>query len=433
MRRSFSLLAIALGCHAGSATDVGEAAAAVNETPSVKAPECLMWMAPSTLEGAGRGVVAGKDMAAEDLIDSAVSLTVPASYIGDWQLQNYIYASEEDGQSMALFGVGMLFNHREPPNVHHYWDSWEMAHSSDNKYVPSTTYSPVAHNTTEPLVRGQEIFTSYGDSSWFTDRGIFIDGVINGSDTANFTTTPPESVRLVSDEVLIKYGHCITDVYIAKSDKTLGGYGVFATRNFTKGEIVSISPVLTLPKAELENLHFESVLQNYCIAPQNSTVAIFPIGYSAIANHDHFPNMAMEWYAWPNDPPNKLADTLAMPTEELLNKNFAQLDIAYRALVDIEANTELTVFYGINWLHEWAEFLAQQVAFDHLESSEQKQLETDEARPLFRHFIEPPESFPWPELWRDFSTGEEEEEEEEEEGEGEEGSEEGSEEKNEEL
>lgn len=369
---------------------------------------CDMYLAPSTMSGAGRGIIAGKSADAEEQIDSAVSLTIPSAYISDWQLQNYVYASEEEGHSMVLFGVGMLFNHFYPPTVHHYWDTHEIAKSSDNKFVPSTTYSPVGHNTTIPIIRGQEIFTSYGDDSWFTDRGIFLAKKVSETletspnEETNKENDPVDAsplIALVTEKDLVENGHCITDVYVAKSDRALGGFGLYATRDFMKGEIVSISPVLTLPAADIEALESKSVFQNYCIAPHNSSVALFPIGYSALANHDKDPNMVMEWYTWPGDTPEKVKDIFDLPVNDLFAKSFAQLDIAYRATRDIEANTELTIFYGHDWINEWAEHLADQVAFYELDDSEQEQLENEDARPIFRHFVEPPSSFSWPALW----------------------------------
>ena len=363
--------------------------------------ECAMYMAPSTIPGAGRGIVAGKDFDEEEVIDSAVSMTIPAHYIGSWQLQNYVYASEEDGHSMVLFGVGMLFNHLLPATVHHYWDTHEVVQTKDNKFQPSTVYSPVAHNTTTTLKRGQEIFTSYGDDAWFTDRGISLDlnkTKEDGKEDATAVATPP--VLLVSEEDLAKNGHCITDIYVAKSEKTLGGFGVYASRNFSKGEIVSISPVLTLPREELEFIQYESVIQNYCIAASNSSVALFPIGYSALVNHDKNPNLVMEWYSWPNDPPGKLQGLLELPVDDLLKKEFAQLDIAFRATRDIEIHSELTMHYGAAWVEDWAEHLANQVAFDSLDAKEKELLESEDARPWFRAFIEPPATMTWPEGWR---------------------------------
>jgi len=371
--------------------------AAVAEA-SVRKKECAMWVAPSTVPGAGRGIIAGRAYAAEEVIDVAVSMTVPAHHISHWQLQNYVYASEEAGQSMVLFGVGMLFNHLIPASVHHYWDTLTVANTSDNKFEPSTTYSEVAHNTTVGLVFGQEIFTSYGDDEWFSDRGISLDNSTDSAqqpETASSTTTPV----LLSEEDLAKHGHCITDVYVDKSDKGLGGWGLYAGRDFAKGELVSISPVLTLPKEEVEAIQEESVFMNYCIAPSNSSVALFPVGYSALVNHDKNPNMVMEWYSWPNDPPGKLESLFTIPVEDLLAKEFAQLDIAFRATRDIEANSELTIHYGLPWLEEWAEYLSYRASYHLLDEKEQQLLEKDDARPLFRAFIGPPDSLLWPQGW----------------------------------
>jgi hypothetical protein len=65
------------------------------------------------------------------------------------------------------------------------------------------------------------------------------------------------------------------------------GKGLFSNKDFKKGDIVTVSPTLLLPKDNIEIIgeNSNSVLQNYCIASPNSSYVFFPIGYSPLINH----------------------------------------------------------------------------------------------------------------------------------------------------
>jgi hypothetical protein len=153
---------------------------------------------------------------------------------------------------------------------------------------------------------------------------------------------------------------------VAKSTLPFAGRGLFASRNFMKGEIVSISPVLLLPKDEVAELggHSDSVLQNYCIASPDSSVVLLPLGLGALANHAMAgtANMELEVFWWeffhPNDDIDKMRK-LKSTLVELSQEKFAQLDIAYRATRNIHEGEEVTYDYGEGWINSWATHLAE--------------------------------------------------------------------------
>jgi hypothetical protein len=37
------------------------------------------------------------------------------------QLFNYVYGSEDDDESIVVFGIAMMYNHRNPKTVEHLW------------------------------------------------------------------------------------------------------------------------------------------------------------------------------------------------------------------------------------------------------------------------------------------------------------------------
>lgn len=143
------------------------------------------------------------------------------------------------------------------------------------------------------------------------------------------------------------------------------GRGLFASRNFVKGEIVSISPLLLLPKDEVAEVgtYSDSVLQNYCIASPDSGFVLFPLGLGSLANHAmELANMELEIFWWESTHPTDDVDKMRIQMStlaELSQEKFAQLDIAYRATRDIHEGEELTYNYGEGWVNSWASHLAE--------------------------------------------------------------------------
>jgi hypothetical protein len=176
---------------------------------------------------------------------------------------------------------------------------------------------------------------------------------------------------------LADYGHCLTDVRIGTSTVEGAGKGLFAARDFTAGEVVTISPVLTLPKRVVDDSAADSVLMNYCFSSPDSDLVIFPVNYGLMINHasgTNKANVAVDWYDWSPAvqtlsakyhnssgtvlQPLKLADKLAMSAQELFTADFAQLDIAYRATRAIRQGEELFLDYGGAWQEAWEQYSA---------------------------------------------------------------------------
>jgi len=313
--------------------------------------DCSIYLAPSK-HFPGRGIITSKSLESGTIIDySAITLPVPLAKISTWQLNNYVYASEEDYYAMCIFGMAMIFNHMndEYYNAHHYWDiSENIPKISDILMIPYSNYTSVSYSIRENFTveSGNEIFASYGDASWFLERNIQqID--IKSND-----------IVLYKEEELKKVGHCLSNVMIFDSDIPLAGKGLFAYKNFKKDDIVDISPVLILRKHEVESISNESVIMNYVITSKNIDVVLLPLGLSAAINHnsESLANLQMEWYEWStnsHDNLNKYSNI-----EDLLKSEFSPLDVSFRAKRDISYGEELTINYGIEWVEAWASYLA---------------------------------------------------------------------------
>lgn len=208
-------------------------------------------------------------------------------------------------------------------------------------------------------------------------------------------------------EYLSENAHCLTDIYVSESYLSMAGKGLFAKKTFSKGEIVSISPVLFLPKNEVIAASEDSVLLNYCIASEYSSIALLPLGLGAIANHQmsKYANMQIEWLQDSSDP-EVFQKKLNRSADDLLTAKYAEFDIVYRAVRDIDAHEELTISYGEEWVNSWATYLSYLLQWHISNSTLSSFVATEEnphpptlpPRPKFRYPIQPPEGF-FPENW----------------------------------
>ncbi len=355
----------------------------------VYSDECSVYVAPSIIDGVGRGVFAGKNFQPKEIVDTQLTITIPYNYVweGDWSLKNYVFGHEEPDQCMAVLGIGMMFNHRERNKVSHHWEMKEVSHSQDNYWTPSSVSTLVNYDTVIPVEKGEEMYINYGGSHWFKDRGI---SLTDEKDIDEMRIIEPQ----VSAAYLQENGFCISDVYISESELPLAGHGLFAKRSFEKGEIVTITPLLALPSADIELMQHDSVLQNYCLSYPGSDIAMFPIGYAGVINHSPSPLLEYHWFDGWNNANSSLNNTLNMPITELLESDYSLLDLKYVATRAISAGEELTVDYGSRWTESWSKYLAELLVFKAAKSVD----DIHSTKPLFRRFMDVPEGF-FPDGW----------------------------------
>lgn len=346
--------------------------------------ECDLFIAPSFV--GGRGIFAGRSFQSKEIIDVASSMTINQKKIHSWPINNYVYGSDDDHYSMALFGVAMLFNHRNPKDVEHKWEEWPVPSVSKQRYEAHTVYTQVSHETTRSIELGEEIFTSYGGDEWFSSREIHLNSSVSDLQT-----------KYTLDE-LRKVGYCMTHVEVRDSELPLAGRGLFAKRAFKKDEIVAISPVLVVPKHGVEEMAEESVLLNFCMTTPESDVALVPIGYTAMANHGgDDSNLALSWFAWDGQGQGDFSAKLKMTGDALVSSPFAQLDLSYRATRDIAAGEELTFSYSEGWEIKWVQHLDK--LSDWLQESFDSEEESLRNKPVFRTPIGSPDGL-FPKWWR---------------------------------
>ena len=316
------------------------------------------------------------------------------------QIFNYVYADDEEDRVIAMFGSAMIYNHREPHTVQHY-DLTRGRQRTDpyTKKSPYSLHYKLQFQTLRPIMAGEEIFGDYGDE-WFWTRGIDIDDSLDGE----------EPMRYESMAALAEAGHCLTDIEVKRSTIFGAGDGVFARRAFVKGEIVSISPLVNIPKTILKEIEEDTVLGNYCFSIPESDDAFLPIGTGGMINHGGLPedentrvNLKVEWYQWNNNrvilsdktdtdpaaakarPTESDSATVQTPhahAEKGIHSPYGIYDFAYIATRDINVGEELFISYGEEWKTAWEEYGKEKREHhkDHKSGEES-------TPPIFRHFI----------------------------------------------
>lgn len=107
------------------------------------------------------------------------------------------------------------------------------------------------------------------------------------------------------------------DLQIKKSEGK--GIGVFANRNFKKGETLEVAPLILVPIKELEQIK-KTKLYYYYFEYSNSHFAI-ALGYGSLYNHSYTPN-ARYLYDYKNK------------------------KLIYKAIKDIKKNEEIHINYN---------------------------------------------------------------------------------------
>lgn len=96
------------------------------------------------------------------------------------------------------------------------------------------------------------------------------------------------------------------------------GRGVFAKRDFAKGELLEKAPILFLPRGEWPDLE-KTVVYNYCFYwKEDYAIAL---GVGSLFNHSYTPN-------------------------SLYTTNMDDKTVDFRTLKDIQAGEEITVNYN---------------------------------------------------------------------------------------
>jgi len=103
----------------------------------------------------GHGVFADKDYAQDDTIELCPYLFVSEDEVADeCILHNYMFQSAYEGDTdfMVVLGLGMVYNHGDPPNA-----EWEIE-DDDERFVRFFALKEIK--------QGEEILHDYGKQYW---------------------------------------------------------------------------------------------------------------------------------------------------------------------------------------------------------------------------------------------------------------------------
>lgn len=301
---------------------------------------CDRYLMSSVNPEFGRGIYAGKNFKVEDIVEISPSLLVKNTFAMENQLQYFVYATDDEVYDAIVFGEGMMYNSLDTENLVHEWNENKLP-GFDSLYEESyTRYTSFKYTAQESIRTGEELFVNYG-KDWFEQR-------------SHSPITSSEIIkRRYSSKDLEKYGFCLSDTYISSSSIPLAGNGLFSKKAYKKGDIVMLSPVLILPKQDVELTIDSSLLINYCITSNNSDVALLPISVGGMINHGgKTSNVEIMWHL-----ESDTESYLSQSPKNLSKLNYAPLSIKYVAKKPILIGEEITVNYGIEWEKEWFKHL----------------------------------------------------------------------------
>jgi hypothetical protein len=285
------------------------------------------------------------DYSHDDVVAADKAVMVYDRDIKGTQLSNYFYEASDERAFLSM-GFGSLFNHHKPISVDNYWHDKEP---SDDRRSADFFTSAVDYYADRHIQRGDEIFNSYGNMGWFSERSIeFNSGAAEEADES--LSRPLHDLR--------RTGHCLSDVGVYESTVPGVGEGLFAERSFKKGEVVSISPLLFIPKHTLLETSATSLLVNYALSLPDSDVSFLPIGRAGMVNNGgKVASLRLHWYDWKSRrvlEGSELPDAMkGLSVDEIEASRFANLDVCYVATRNIEEGEELTLFYGKEWSKAW--------------------------------------------------------------------------------
>ncbi len=401
-------------------------------------PTCSLYLAQSNIPNAGRGVFAGKYFDINDLVELGPTLLIRGDDCAGTQLEDYIFGSDHDDYSMVVFGPPSLFNSHNNKSLYYNWQpspagvTISASDSILNHSIPYTTYTATVFYALRVIEDGEELLSNYGDG-WFearersegsgdveTDMSESTCANVDSADCnlqnshfdSQTNASNEQSVNVVDDEVRPQSQRiCLTDIEVMPSTIPGAGLGIVATRDFTKGELVTVSPVLTLPRAMVDQTAMTSLLVNYCIADADgeSSIVLFPISKAALINHRLSPydNVEMKWFLWDQQLHNmtvtEAQDEMKhyfMEPDKLMASPVAPLDIAFYAKRDICKGEELFLNYGESWQDDWQDWTMNQEC----SASSSSTVHNCQNNGLpFRHYISAPVGM-FPDIWKIYES-----------------------------
>jgi hypothetical protein len=446
---------------------------------------CRVYMAPSTIPGAGYGLFAGIPFQPGDLVtpgDGVVPIYDPVFQNGNVEHENtflwdeYVWSASTfsamdipgKGMEAASFGVGAL---NVEDSSHHGRDNSNLENTNSPGLGAFSPWYDRKSYATRNIRVGSELFVDYG-YSYFTSRMGTIgpipflehykiadkllhkfsnitnhrDKTTDDEKSSSISTmkedlyqlirsvfyswqsrvlyTLPSNSTLITDvlqhggtirkdylrsirniDYLKVNGACMDHLYVSSSKLVPhAGRGVYTSRPFAKGSIVTTVPLIHIPERKVMTIFEEAkididfdqeepirntsnpvhqqLLLNYCFGHKQSTLLLCPYGIvSSLINHApseienvahlltlrHNPkaNVQIQWSTKFSRNP----EWWSMNVSDWAYSYRAGLAFEYVALRDIDAHEEIFVDYGVEWQIAWEIHVANWVPIQRLADS----------------------------------------------------------------
>jgi hypothetical protein len=322
-----------------------------------EADVCDVYIAPSPL--GGRGVFAGRRFNAREQIERNTGIIVAQTESYKWAAWNYEFRTPFNNIDVIMLGYGMVYNHgrTEHKNTRYYSAEMppkESAIFDESNHMHYSTHAKIVFDAARNIKAGEEFVSHYGDT-WFAER-----------EYITYNEEPHGNTPFIPVAELKTSGYCLSAVEVRESSIPLAGNGLFAKNVFNIGDVVSVSPLLILPKHEIEWTVEHSVLINYVISAEGSDVALLPFTQMALANHGGvLANVKLQWLEWPAMQSfNGTVLSYQTSLEELMRVPFAPLDMKLVATRPIAAGEEVLLDYGAAWERAWLRYLQEKEAWE---------------------------------------------------------------------
>ncbi len=341
-------------------------------------PACSTYLGISLLPNAGRGIFAGHDFDQNDILDPSVAILIPndVNYYSP-QIHNYAVPSIQHPQYSILYlGIASMMNgvnHHHLATVQDMLAPYEEMKSvnistSQHENIPYANHTDLVFYTLRSHAAGEEMLRFYG-TAWYQQRRLSPEPY-----------KPLPTVEKQQDYFFYDEEHgdeddcdengchdprfktfkkvCLSDVHLRTSSIDEAGRGLFASRSFKKGELVTISPVAVLEKSFVDSLADRTVLQNYCLWDGKSSIVLLPLLNGIMMNHQpsEEANIEIKWFSWQHDETDvdvKKYIFKHATSSDLLSQPVAPLDIGFHATKDIAEGEELFLNYGDQWVENW--------------------------------------------------------------------------------
>jgi len=275
----------------------------------------------------GVGIFAGRDYKQGEVVERSITITLPAEK-NTPILSHYVFSHENNTLDLVL-GYAMIYNHRNNNSL------TVQAQLSPSPRVglpaPSNNINDFLVVANYDIMKGQEMFTSYGDEQWFIENEIdFIDHSIDSTGSA------------IADQSIIMPGCPMSKTEIINGK-------VYATQFIAAREVIEISRALFVPIDTGDGNDLESYLW---YSEYSNERALLLLGQGALYNT--LPREQLEestvdytWYDLDQLDANETRNINGTNTKD---KNIICGDsmlVELKARRDILPNEELTVALNI--------------------------------------------------------------------------------------